>query len=260
MIYNKKKIKEIIDEIKNLVEEYSEYIKVKNCIDTEISDEIIWSKGWIEPFCADYITEINDNTIIPRKLLKKEPKIKEYASEHYMINNTPVYSRFYGDDKVFYEKIFIKKENLIIGVKFDFKDKNLYQLTVDHFDENGRPIEFERFYMDNEGKQKIDSIFYNYYKDIIIKAELIFNLSIDSELRLYNDEIYKDVGLILNPLIEKMNPEIVEIFDFDYSDINKLDSCTRTTFKYGKIINHKWKIKKSIIKSYIECNIKWFGE
>lgn len=256
MIYSKKKMEEIVGEITKLVAEYSEYPKVKN----ESIDEIIWSKGWIEPFCADYITEINDNTIIPRKLLKKEPKIKEYASEHYMINNTPVYSRFYGDDKVFYEKIFIKKENLIIGVMFDFKDKKLYQLTVDHFDEKGRPIEFDRFSMDGESKRKLDSIFYTYDNDRIIKAESIFSLDIDRELKLYDDELYVKIGLILDPSIERMNPESVETFDFDYNDKMELDSCTRTAFSYGRVISHKWKIKKSIIKSYIECGIGWFGK
>ena len=84
MIYSKNKMEEIVGEITKLTAEYSDYPKAKN----ESIDEIIWSKGWIEPFCADYITEINDNTIIPRKLLKKEPKIKDYVSVHHMADNT----------------------------------------------------------------------------------------------------------------------------------------------------------------------------
>ena len=159
-------MEEIVGEITKLTAEYSDYPKAKN----ESIDEIIWSKGWIEPFCADYITEINDNTIIPRKLLKKEPKIKDYVSVHHMADNTPVYSKFYGDkDNVAYEKFFIKKENLLIGALFHYSDKKLCRLTVDHFDEKGRPIEFDRFSMDGESKRKLDSIFYTYDNDRIIK-------------------------------------------------------------------------------------------
>ncbi len=84
MIYSKKKMEEIVDEITKLIADYSEYLKVKKGVDIESTDKIIWSKGWIEPFCTDYITELNDNTIIPRKLLKKEPLIKKYVSVHHM--------------------------------------------------------------------------------------------------------------------------------------------------------------------------------
>lgn len=110
MIYSKKKTEEIVGEITKLVAEYSEYPKVKKGVNIESTDKIIWSKFWIELFCTDYITELNDNTIIPRKLLKKEPLTKKYVSVHHMADNTPVYSKFYDDkDNVVYEKIFIKK-------------------------------------------------------------------------------------------------------------------------------------------------------
>ena len=71
---------------------------------------------------------------------------------------------------------------------------------------------------------------------------------------------YVNIGLILDPSIERMNPESVETFDFDYNDKMELDSCTRTAFSYGRVISHKWKIKKSIIRSYIECGIGWLGK
>ena len=57
-----------------------------------------------------------------------------------------------------------------------------------------------------------------------------------------------------------MNPERVETFDFDYSDKMELDFYTRNVFTYGRVISHKWKIKKSIIRSYIECSIRWLGK
>lgn len=261
MIYSKKKMEEIVGEITKLVAEYSEYPKVKKGVNIESTDKIIWSKFWIEPFCTDYITELNDNTIIPRKLLKKEPLTKKYVSVHHMADNTPVYSKFYGDkDNVVYEKFFIKKENLLIGALFHCSDKKLCGLTVEHFDEKGRPIEFDRFSMDGESKRKLDSIFYTYDNDRIIKAESIFSLDIDRELKLYDDELYVKIGLILEPSIERMNPESVETFDFDYNDKMELDFYTRTAFSYGRVISHKWKIKKSIIKSYIECGIGWLGK
>jgi hypothetical protein len=132
-----------------------------------------------------------------------------------MADNTPVYSKFYGDkDNVVYEKFFIKKENLLIGALFHCSDKKLCGLTVEHFDEKGRPIEFDRFSMDGESKRKLDSIFYTYDNDRIIKAESIFSLDIDRELKLYDDELYVKIGLILDPSIERMNPESVETFDF----------------------------------------------
>ena len=65
---------------------------------------------------------------------------------------------------------------------------------------------------------------------------------------------------VLTNLKARMNPESVETFDFDYNDKMELDSCTRTAFSYGRVISHKWKIKKSIIKSYIECGIGWLGK
>ena len=261
MIYSKNKIKELAGEITKLTAEYSEYSKVKNGADIESADEIIWSKGWIEPFCADYITELNDNTVIPRKLLKKEPSIKKYVSVHHMADNTPVYSQFYGDrDDVVYEKFFIKDEKLLIGALFHYSDKKLCQLTVEHFDEKGRPVEFERFSIDDTSGRKLDSIIYTYDKDRIIKAETIYSLDVDRELRAYDDERYANIDLVLDPSMEKMNPERVETFDFEYSDKMESDSYTRTAYTYGKVISHKWKTKKSIIKSYIECNIGWFGK
>ena len=215
-------MEEIVGEITKLVAEYSEYPKVKKGVNIESADKIIWSKGWAEPFCTDYITEINDNTIIPRKLLKKE--------------------------------------NLLIGALFHYSDKKLCRLTVEHFGEKGRPVEFDRFSMDGESKRKLDSIFYTYDNDRIIKAESIFSLDIDRELKLYDDELYVKIGLMLDPSIERMNPECVETFDFDYNDKMELDSYTRTAFSYGRVISHKSKIKKSIIKSYIECGIGWLGK
>ena len=149
---------------------------------------------------------------------------------------------------------------MLIGALFHFSDKKLCRLTVEHFDEKGRPVEFDRFSMDGESKRKLDSIFYTYDNDRIIKAESIFSLDIDRELKLYDDELYVKIGLMLDPSIERMNPESVETFDFDYNDKMELDSYTRTAFSYGRVISHKWKIKKSIIKSYIECGIGWFGK
>ena len=179
----------------------------------------------------------------------------------FQYNTSPVYSKLYGDkDKVVYEKFFIKNENLLIGALFHCSDKKLCRLTVEHFDEKGRPIEFDRFSIDGESKRKLDSIFYTYGNDRIIKAESIFGLDIDRELRSYDDELYVNIDLILDPSIERMNPESVETFDFDYSDKMELDSYTRTVYTYGRVISHKWKIKKSIIKSYIECSIRWFGK
>lgn len=35
---------------------------------------------------------------------------------------------------------------------------------------------------------------------------------------------------------------------------------TKLVAEYGRVISHKWKIKKSIIKSYIECGIGWLGK
>ena len=70
-------------------------------------------------------------------------------------------------------------------------------------------------------------------------------------MKLYDDELYVKIGLILDPSIERMNPECVETFDFIIM-INGIRLYTRTAFSYGRVISHKWKIKKSIIKSYIE--------
>ena len=90
---------------------------------------VVWCKGWAEPFSADYITEIFDNTIEARKILKKVPAKKEYTSEHYFKDGVAVYSAFYGEAGLLSaEKFFVQKENVMTGLMFS-NTKKLYCIS-----------------------------------------------------------------------------------------------------------------------------------
>jgi hypothetical protein len=55
-----------------------------------------------------------------------------------------------------------------------------------------------------------------------------------------------------------MNPEDVSDYAFGYEG-NVLKTFTRTDYLYKEVHINTWKIPR-VIKNYIECGIKWFGE
>lgn len=255
MIYTVKKINDIADQMDELINEFSDYYKIKDSLDIDCVNEKVWSKGYIEPFCCDYITDLFDNTAIPRKLMKA-PKKKEFACLHYMCDAVPIYSVYYVDNDISKEKIYINSSEKRIELLFNSNKHVLLSIALTLFDLQERPIEYNRININSKGLKIINSIVYTYEANHIVKAESICDFNPEVNIVLYDDEAF-DPSYIIQP--KMMNPPDVQEIVFNY-DGNVLQTFTRTNFEYGKTYQNTWKIRKNIIKNFIECGIRWFGE
>ncbi len=257
MTYNTHKLNELSAEFMSMYNGFKDkYDTLKQS--TVSGDSIVWCKGWTEPFNSDFITEISDNTTEEWKVLKKMPLKKEYASEHHFINNTAVYSAFYGEaGKLSAEKFFIIKEKTLTGLMFS-DTKKLYSITLEVFDDFGKTIEYNLARIDEAENIVLNSRCYHYEENYIINAEEISGFKIGMPIMFYNNPIYENIGLVLTSDIQRMNPELVADYTFVYNDNGVADMYTRTNYSYGKITKHTWKMKKSMLKKYSEYNINCF--
>ena len=256
MIYTEKKLSEIANQMEELINEYSDYYKLRDMLDLDTVNTKIWSKGYIEPFCCDYITDLFDNTVIPRKLMKL-PKKKDFVSLHYMCDSVPVYSVYYADvDDISKEKIYINSSEKRIELLFNSKKHILLSIALTLFDSQERPIEYSQISINSKGLKMINNAIYTYEDNYIVKAESIRDFNPEAGIVLFNDEAF-DSSLLIQSKI--MNPPDVQIINFNYNG-NVLQTFTRTDFEYGKTYENTWKKRKTVIKNYIECGIKWFGD
>lgn len=260
MYYDAEKIIEICDKILELYNIYNDYYYFKKNMNLNNVDEIIWCKGWKEPFHIDYISEISDNSIEIRKILKKKPSKKDYNSEHYFMKKIPIYSVFYGENgEVVYEKFYMFKNNELLEISFLTDKKDIYNITIEKYDSQNRPFEYTFMGFYGNYRDKIISRTYWYNENnCIIKSEAISEFNIKKPIILYNDNRYQNIGIILTQNIGKMNPQNVEQYIFNYNIDGIPEFYTRVDFSYGDKFTNTWKIKKSLLKKYWEYGITFF--
>ncbi|MBE6867299.1 MAG: hypothetical protein E7494_00890 [Ruminococcus albus] len=245
-------VKELMDmstRLEKLQAEYGDYFRMKEVLDIDRADKQIWSKGHIEPFSCDYVTDLFDNTIVPRKLYKTAPRKKDYVSLHYLCGDTPVYSRYYSKEELRMEKVYVTLPDMRIEVFFDCKKQVLHSLACTEFDEQGRPVLYF------EGLQILKARRYAYESERIVRAESIDDFMYKLPLVMYDDEAFDTSRMVQ---VKKMNPEDVSDYAFVYEG-KVLKTFTRTDYLYKEVHINTWKIPRAI-KNYIECGIKWFGE
>lgn len=255
-MFSEEKLKETADIMNTLTEEYADYYRIRERIDIDSVNLKIWSKGYIEPFSCDYITDMFDNTVEPRKLMKA-PRKKEYVTFHYMNDEAPVYSVYYGkNDDIYMEKLYFSIHKRRIEVLFNSPKHILLELTLTLFDEKGRPAEFSTIRIGKKGLKMIKAAVYTYDGDRIVKAESICDFNPEIPVVMYDDEVFNP-DFYFQP--KYMNPPDVSDYAFNYTD-NKVETFTRTDYVYKKVHENTWKLRRGIIKRYTECGIKWFGE
>ena len=256
MVHTEEKLKETADILGSLTDEYSDYYRVRDNTDLDSIDEKIWSKGYIEPFSCDYITDMFDNTVDMRKLIKV-PRKKEYAAMHYMCDEQPVYSVYYrNNDEIFREKLYINSAERRIELLFSSPEHMLIELALTVFDKKGRPAEFSKIKIDKKGLKMINSAVYTYEGDRIVKAESICDLNPETAVVMYDDEAFVPEYRLQS---KYMNPPDVSDYVFNYVG-GRAETFTRTDYEYKRVHENTWKLRRGVIKRYTECGIKWFGE
>lgn len=252
-MYTLQEIKDIAKRMGALRDEYGDYFKMKDILDIDKADTQIWSKGNIEPFCCDYITDLFDNTVDPRKLLKTVPQKKDYVTQHYLCGDTPVYSRYYADKELHMEKVYVTLPGMRIEVLFSSRKQTVQDISLTLFDDKGRPIEYYN------GVKILHAVRYAYEGDLIVKAESFYEYFTVLDVVMYDDEVFDPARMVQ---LKKMNPEDVSDYALGYED-RVLKTFTRTDYRPKKIYKNTWKInrvKRSVIKNFTECGIHWLGE
>ena len=234
MIYTEEKIKDIISQLNELAQdrEYSDYFIAKDKVNTDTVNKEIWGKGWNEPFRYEYITELFDNTNIPRKLLKR-PK-KEFSGQHFLHDNTPVYSVYYRNlDEMWMEKIYISSPQKRIELLFDSNSHVLLEIALTSFDAQGCPLEYSKMSIGSDGLKEVFSVAYSFEQGLLIKADSIYELNPENEIVLYEEaDIHS----------RRMNPRMVQEHILNYEN-NAVQTFTRIDYEYGNVYQNTWKIR-----------------
>lgn len=258
MFYDKKTVTEISEELTALWHRYeNQYDILKNGLDIDSAD-IIWCGTCAEPYHIDFISDIEDSTALPRKILKtkKEPKNKAYCSKHYFREKEPIYSVFFGENsEVVCEKFFLRSGNRIIGIKYICGQKKLHELTAEHFDESGNGVKFDMM----QTADNIKSRKYYYENSAIIRAEAIDGYYPEKEIMWYDDERYKGIGNILPSGCPCMNPASLAEYSFIYNDEGEPSEYMRKSYSYGRLSEHTWKVNAGLRKKYAEYGIRNFA-
>lgn len=251
MIYTQEKINDIINQLNELAmdKEYSDYFIVKNKVNIDTVNKEVWGKSWSNPFGCDYITELFDNTYIPRKIMKR-PK-KEFSGQHFLLDDIPVYSVYYRNlDEIWMEKIYISLPEKRIELLFGSDKHILIEVDLTSFDNHGNPVEFSKMSISEEGTKEIFSVHYYFEQGMLIKADSIYKLNPEKEIVLYEEaDIHS----------RRMNPGLVQEHILNYEN-NAVQTFTRIDYEYGSVYQNTWKIRRNVIKNYIECGISYLGE
>ena len=255
-------------------EEYDdEYEKFKKGMDiSDKNSDVIWSPTWVEPYHSDFISEIDDNTTVPRKRWKRNklPINLNGYSQHFFKATKLVYSAFWGEqNKIICEKFYISEKDKIIGLKYLCNSHMLLQVTIEHINENSEICQFDCMslkpniqngYNDfsNNNEMSITSRKYYYEKNYIIKAESISDYNNKKEIVWYNNEKFDNIGNVLPDNCPQMNPVELKEFSFIYDISGTPISYTRKNYCYGKVSEKTWKFPSKLIKIYSDFNISNF--
>lgn len=222
------------------------------------AEKSIWCGNWVDPYSRDYITEIFDNTTEQRKILKRKPADRTDKSLHMYENGVPVVSEYYGEKGgLTLKKFNIPQDGGMTGISYDLRQKQIYDITVEIINENSECDELYHMLILN-GVTEICARKYYYENGCITGAAAIDKYDIDKQILLYDDPMYDNMGRILSPGQLPMNPSDVCDYEFIYGDDGYPEAFTRKNYSYGKEVTHTWKIRKGIMKRYVEYGISCF--
>lgn len=287
-ICNLNNLNKILMEVFNAYDKYKDdYFILKTQCEIMSADRIIWCSGWTEPYHPDYITEINDNTVNERKILKKIPTKKQYVSEHYFIGNNLVKSLLWGEiDNLVSEKFFVYSDSKCVAAEYAvFNMDNIYlrEVCIIKYDKLGNVIEYsegkrtdeltlrngkiytydgERYTLGAKLSEhpywNIKSRMYTYVDGHIVKATAIDNFTSCKDIILFDNPLYKNVSGVLDTNLPKMNPCNYADFDFIYGESGYCKRYVRTNYSYGKKHINEFNMRKGLMKKYDDYEINCF--
>ena len=258
---NTEKLISVQKTLTELTEKYSgQYDKLRENADISSAD-VIWCKGWREPYAADYADELYiGNIYSPRQMLAKEPRKKELVSAHYFRDSLPVLSVVYGTEgKITYEKLFVNEPEISAGIVFD-DEQNADILTVE-IKNNGRAAEYIVYEHDRDSvpgrRTKAHTVRYTSYaydeNGRIASSTYITGITPCDDTEKF---------LLLNKRVEDLCD-----YRFNYVD-TAVDTFTRYDFDcyYFNDTSDKsypegntWKFPKHLLKRYRDLGIDCFG-
>lgn len=260
MYFTEEKIRQIAAESEEMIQKYqNRYHDFKSSLDTS-GYKIIWAEGIAEPFYIGYINDIEDSP--GRKILKSEPKSKEFCAEHYFSDNEPVYSVFLDDKaEAVMEKFFVRNGNTRSGFRY-YGD--LSQISVEIFDDDGKPVEYHSIELKKTIHQPveitIECFVYTYEDSHIISAEYIRDLNISKPVMMYDDPLYKDWGRDIDYMLKTppMNPKLTGRYDLIYGEHGSPAEFSRTEYSYCNVKTYQFKAKKKMFDRFVKYGIPWF--
>lgn len=261
MYFTEEKIRQILTGSEEMIQKYqNRYRDFKSAVDTNAGYNVIWTEGIAEPFYIGYINDIEDSP--ERKILKSEPKKKEFRAKHYFKENEPVYSVFYNDKaEAVMEKFFVRNGNIRSGFRYY---GNLSQISAEFFDESGKPVEYRSIEIKKPIHQPIEitveCFAYTYENDHIISAEYIRDLNISKPVMMYDNTLYKDWGRDLDYMLKTppMNPNLTGRYDFIYGEHGSPVEFSRTEYSYCNVKTYQFKARKKVFDRFIKYGIPWF--
>lgn len=263
--YTEEILKQLAGKALGLYQNAGSYEELRSQINTEMADKILYAgQNLLEPYHADYISEIDDNTFPIRKLYKRRSSKMKHITACFYQEERLMFSLTYGGNgEITQETVYQYQDNCKIGLTFLTSEKILCSLTAETFDAQGKPCEFMHLQERQSTIYEASALFfthrlYRYTDGCITEAEALDTYTVTKPVRLYDDEAYRSIGNVLTPDMPQMNPLNVYHYEFLYPEKGFPEAFVRNWFSYGKTGNPQFKIKNSLMKLYAEYGIQLF--
>ena len=268
MYFTEERLREAVEEARELIREYTDCysdLKVpsddgnendvilsvehyeKMVSEHKLSDySMVWSESLFEPYNSFYITEIADNTILPRRICTGAVRKRAGKAVHYYCDGEPEYTAYYGkNDSVVREEFFVRRDDVRIGMLFPSGGGDMSRITIEHFDEDNKPVNFLWMYVNSMLGGACGH--YEYEDDRIVSAEYIMRLYLDRDVIAYEH----DDGLTV--------PGGLQRYTFVYPENGGLvTECIKEEYTSRRCESTKMKVPATIVRHLDEYGIKWF--
>ena len=269
MYYTEERLREAVEEARELIRGYCDCYSDLKIPSDDGSDEqpaalsvehyekmvaekklsgysMVWGESPFEPYNSFYITEIADSTVLPRKIYKGAVRKRAGKAAHYYCDGEPEYSAYYGkNDSVVREEFFVRRDDMRIGMLFPSGGGDMNRITIEHFDEENKPVSFLWMYVNSMLGGACGH--YEYEDGRIVGAEYIMRLYLDREVIAYEH----DDGLTV--------PGGLQRYTFIYpEDGGLVKSCIREEYTSRKCESTKLRVPVSIVRHLDDYGIKWF--
>lgn len=266
MYYNKNTVAAATENIISIFEKYKNiYFDVKSEVKLNDDLRIVWSNCWTAPYNSDFISEINDSTMLPRSILKSKPRKIYGCSKYYYDDRKPVYAVFWGDsDEPEMEEFTVHCEGHRIMLRYICGSQKLYEVSAEYFDDDNNVQKYECGVLQRSCAGKLTDIIEirgrRYYREngVIVRADVFGDFNSAAPLTWYDDERYEEIGSILPAGCPRMNPEWLCQYCFNYGNEGVPETFTRKNYAYKKISENTWKFGKNLNKKYFNYGIKDF--